>query len=333
MSVRYNQTEYAYISAKVRALENSLVTRAQLGRMLSAQNTEEAFAVLRDNGFTVSGSVSAAACEDVLLGALKNGFDSMKRGLPEPRFLNVFRYPYDCSNIKSAIKCEMRGLNPDSMMFDIGSVPVDVLLRSVRERDFSALPENMAKAAPEAIEAFNRTKNPQKIDFILDRACYLDINAVDKKLKIRYITRLCRSKADLTNFMICLRVLRMECGAYGEKLIEEALVDGGSVPKQDFAAAFAGGEEKLFGLIGKTYAFVTGRCKSGDDLEKIERVCDDYRLSVAREGKHTTFGIEIPSAYIIALENEIQNIRIILAGKDAGLETPKIEERLRDCYV
>ena len=44
-------------------------------------------------------------------------------------------------------------------------------------------------------------------------------------------------------------------------------------------------------------------------------------------------GIEVPVSYILALENEIKNVRIILAGKDAGLSEDRIRERLRDCYV
>ena len=44
-------------------------------------------------------------------------------------------------------------------------------------------------------------------------------------------------------------------------------------------------------------------------------------------------GIEVPVSYILALENEIKNVRIILAGKDAALPEDRIRERLRDCYV
>ena len=42
------------------------------------------------------------------------------------------------------------------------------------------------------------------------------------------------------------------------------------------------------------------------------------------------FGAEIAIGYIVALEYEVKNIRIILAGKDAGLSPEVIRERLRD---
>lgn len=333
MAVRYDETEYTYISAKVRALENSLVSRAELSRMLAAKDSTEAFAVLRDRGLVCQGRVTASGCEDILLTALKNGLDALGNGLPAPDMLKVFEYPYDCSNIKSAIKCGIRGIDCMPLMFETGSVPAKTAAEAVEKRDFSVFPKNMAQAAQEAVDTYGKTKNPQKIDFILDRACFADLAELAKALKIPFITKLCRSKADLTNYLICLRVLRMKCGAYGEKLIEEAMVPGGVLGTDKFAKAFSDGEGVLFTLIGKEYPFITDNCRVGDDPEKIERVVDDYRLSLAKTGKYTTFGAEIPAAYIIALENEIQNIRIILAGKDSGLDDAKTEERLRDCYV
>ena len=333
MAVHYSETEYAFVSAKVRSLESGLVSRAQLERMLASESSDEAFAVLRENGFSQKGRVTAASCEDTLLAALKAGLDAVKSGLPHPGVMKVFEYPYDCNNIKAAIKCGFRGIDPTPMLFDTGSVSASTVVEACEKRDFSALPENMAKAAAEAIYAFKKTGNPQSIDFILDRACFLDIAACAKEYRIPYITKYCTASADLTDFMICLRVLRMRCGAYGDTLVPAALVDGGSIGREEFRKAFRAGEEELFALIGKKYPYITENCRPGCDLEIIERTCDNCRLRFSEAGKHVTMGIEVPVSYILALENEIKNVRIILAGKDAALPEDRIRERLRDCYV
>ena len=125
----------------------------------------------------------------------------------------------------------------------------------------------------------------------------------------------------------------MRCGAYGDTLVPAALVDGGSIDREDFRKAFRAGEEELFALIGKKYPYITENCRPGCDLEIIERTCDNCRLRFSEAGKHVTMGIEVPVSYILALENEIKNVRIILAGKDAALPEDRIRERLRDCYV
>ena len=224
MSIRYKDTDYTYLSARVRGMENSLVGRDCLERMIASENTDAAAAYLREYGLDLAG-LNASEREDVLIAALGAGMSEIEKNAPSPEMFAFFRYPYDCSNIKALIKCSIRGISPDSMLFSIGSLPTDKLIEGFEKRDFACLPENMAKAAPEAIEAYKRTRDPQKIDFILDRACFADIKACAKKSGIPYITELTDAKADLTNFMICLRALRMGYTA----CLGEALVEGGKL--------------------------------------------------------------------------------------------------------
>ncbi len=333
MSVRYSETEYAFISAKVRSLENGLVTRDQLVRMAMAEDTSAALAVLRESGIAIKDGASAASREDVLLSVLKDGLEAVKSGLPDPSVIGVLEYPYDCSNIKSAIKCGFRGVDPAPLLFDIGSVKPDEVVSCVKNRDFSSLPRNMARGAEEAVSTFGKTGNPQIIDLILDKACFLDISECAKTGRMPFVVRYCEAKADLTNFMICLRVLRMRCGEYGTVLVNDAVVAGGRIGTSDLSAAYLKGEEALFDLVGAKYPYLAERCAAGCELELAERVCDNYCLNLAKAGKRATMGIEVPFAYMLALENEVKNIRIILAGKDANLAGDTITERLRDCYV
>lgn len=333
MSVHYSETEYAFISAKVRSLENGLVTRDQFVRMAMAEDTSAAIAVLRESGIVMKNGASATSREDVLLSVLKDGLDAVKSGLPDPAVLGVLEYPYDCSNIKSAIKCGFRGIDPAPLLFNVGSIDPDAVVSCVKNRDFSLLPRNMALGAEEAVRTFGKTGNPQVIDLILDKACFLDIAECAKTSRIPFIVRYCEAKADLTNFMICLRVLRMHCGEYGGILLNDAVVAGGRIVAEAFRTAYTNGEEALFDLVGAKYTYLTERCAAGCELELAERVCDNYCLNLAKAGKKATMGIEVPFAYILALENEVKNVRIILAGKDANLAGDTITERLRDCYV
>ena len=56
-------------------------------------------------------------------------------------------------------------------------------------------------------------------------------------------------------------------------------------------------------------------------------------MHLVREAKGVIFGVEVPLAYLLATEAQCKNIRILLAGKQAGLEPDAIRERMRDCYV
>lgn len=333
MSIRYKDTEYTYISAKVRAMENSLVGRDCLERMISAEDTESAASYLREYGLDLVG-LSAADREAVLTEALGEGIAAIERNAPSPELFAFFRYPYDCSNIKSLIKCKIRGIDPEPLLFSVGSVPKKELAEAFSKNDFSPLPENMAKAAQKASQAYAETKNPQLIDFILDKACFDDIEACAQKSGIAYIKDITSARADLTNFMICLRILRMNCGTYAEDLLEQALIDCGRIGKKRFKRAFSEGEEGLISaLFGAGYRSLSAKLSPGCSLERAEKLCDNARTELVCRAKRVTFGVEIPLAYIAALETEIQNIRIVLAGKDAGSSPDIISERIRECYV
>ena len=333
MSIRYKDTEYTYISAKVRGMENSLVGRDCLDRMISAEDTDAAAAYLREYGLDLAG-LNASEREDVLVAALGEGISQIEKSAPVSAMFAFFRYPYDCSNIKSLIKCKIRNIPYESMMFSIGSVPVGVLAEHFEKNDFSCLPENMARAAGEAIEAYSKTKNPQKIDFILDRACFADIEACAKTFGIGIISEMTDMRADFTNFMICLRVLRMGMGAGFSEYLGEALVGSGKIGAKAFGDAAAVGEAELIDLLGRRgYKKLSSKLSVGCELSFAERLCDNERTELVKKAKYVTFGVEIPLAYIAALETEIQNIRIVLAGKDAKMSPEIISERIRECYV
>ena len=56
-------------------------------------------------------------------------------------------------------------------------------------------------------------------------------------------------------------------------------------------------------------------------------------MALIRRAKAIPFGAEVPVSYLLACEAEIKNLRILLAGKRAGLDTQVIEARMRDCYA
>ena len=65
----------------------------------------------------------------------------------------------------------------------------------------------------------------------------------------------------------------------------------------------------------------------------LEKLCDNFLMSYIAEAKYITYGIEPLVAHIAAKENEIRTVRIILAGKLAGIPTGQIRERVRDTYA
>lgn len=332
MAGRYRESDYLYSSARIRALEGQRIGRDRLERMLEVQSSDEVMAMLADHGFLWSGE----SREECLLTGLSNGFEELERatqGMTSPvRFL---RYPYDCNNIKALIKCFARGIVADEMLFEsLGTLSAQQVKAAFETKDYHMFPHHMAQAIPKAEESFAQTGNPQKVDLILDRACYADMLEETERSGVSYAVRLVQTKIDLTNLLICLRLIRMDSGVAAEAFLEEALLSGGTLDRTLFTEGLAAGEQSLAErLTYSPYSGFAALLTEGSPLHALEKWSDDFWMELARGAKFVPFGAEVLIGYAVALEYEVKNVRILLAGKDAGLESDVIRERLRKSYV
>ena len=71
----------------------------------------------------------------------------------------------------------------------------------------------------------------------------------------------------------------------------------------------------------------------GGSLTAFEKGCDNAVLKTAAGARRVPFGVEVALGYLIAKEAEWTAVRIVMAGRLAGLSADAIRERLRDAYV
>ena len=328
--------DYLYGSAHVRALENAIVGRDRIARLAGAKDASEAYAMLAEAGVNIIRDEAGKALrEETLLGILKSAYATVEELAPNDSVLKLWRYPYDCNNVKAAIKAFVRGIDPSSMMFDFGCVDTETVVRMVEIGDFTPLPCAMRSAAGEAVEAYAKTKNPQKVDLILDRACYADMLSAAENSQNAFVLRLVRVKIDLINLMSAVRILRMNSGIAGKALLEEALLPGGTLEDSLIREAFDRGEEHLWARLRTTeYGSLSDKIVASDrTLTAVERIADNHWMELIRETKFVPMGLEVMVSFMLAHEYEVKNLRIVLAGKDAGIPVETIRERIRDNYV
>jgi len=336
MSKNPQQTAYMYASARVRALEASMIGRDRIEHLADAASPDEVYARLDEYGVTLIRDERGSVMEErTLQGILKNALQNVIEAAPEPAVYDFMRYPYDCHNIKSSIKCHLRGVDAGNMMSELGVVAGTEALQMPVMDDYAALPAAMAKAAPLAVQAYKKTANPRVIDLMLDKACFADMLACAKAGADEFHLSIVRAQIDLINVMICLRLVRMEAGEQGEMLLEQALIDGGVLAKDVLMRAYKGGEDALLAELGRSpYEKLAEALRESDGTAaSAEKLADDYRMELVRTVKYTTFGASVLSAYFYAQEYAVKNIRIILAAKRAGLAAEIIRERIRTSYV
>ncbi len=320
------ETDYLFASARVRAAETRLIGSDKTESAINAKDATEIEGLIDSIG-------SAEGTSDKLSAYLGRAYSFIAEISPNENIASFLRYGYDCNNIKVALKCHFRETDCSEMLFPFGAVPVDKILAMPKELDFSALPKHMSGAAAEAFDAYAKTSDPQLIDIILDKACYADmLEAAREGDDFAY--DLVKTKIDITNIMMCIRIIRMGGGFSERDVLQRSLISGGYLDEKLLYEAKS--ENEISSLISGSEYDALSAFLSDDgatSLAEIERRCDDIYMNKVRKAKSMPFGAPLLCAYLVAVEYEVKNLRIILAGKRAGLSGEKIRERVRLGYV
>ena len=328
--------DYLFGSANIRTLENAIIGRERIERLLNTKTTDEAWSLLADWGVNVvRNSEGKPIREETLLGILKGAYDRLSELAPDSDALRLWLYPYDCNNIKAAQKAFIRGIDPTSMLFDFGTLPVLGIVKMVETGNYEGLSANMQESAQIAMDEYAKTKNPQVIDLILDKACWRDMLAAAKASGEEFVIRLVQTRIDLLNAMIALRILRMKSGEVGKVLFTEAFLEGGKLTREQMVDCMTNGEDALLELLRYSdYSrFAENFYKSDRALSTVERLADNYWMSLILENRFVPDGLEVMIGFLAAHEYEVKNLRILLSGKESGIATATIRERIRDSYV
>ena len=333
MAKKRNEYDYLYISARIHAMENKLLTRERMERMLSARSAEEASKVLAECGYGDFPSLTPAAIEHTLDAARLALFAELRRAAPDPAIVDVFCIKYDYHNAKVLLKAEATGQSPDELLLDAGRYPAARLKEGYVQGDLSRYSATFAQAVAQAKELLASSGDPQAADLLLDRAYYTEMLAAAKAARSPFLEGYVRLSIDSVNLRSVVRAARM---GKGPDFLRRVLLPEGNVKTDSLLAAGAGAAD-LAGVFAHTYLTAAAQegaeAMRGGSLTQFERLCDNALTAYLSQGKRVAFGEHPLIGYLYAKENELTTIRIILTGRLAGLDAETIRERLRESYV
>ena len=323
MAGTYQPTEYLYLSARLRAREAFLVGKERLAQLAAMQDAAQITAALTAEGVFPADTPR----EEALCAMLRDGFATVREAAPDPRLFAFLQYPYDCHNLKTVLKCHFAGRDPGALLLDVGTLPVSALNELPAQLP-EGLPAQMRKGVVEAREAYERTGDPRVIDFILDAACFADMEKDAAALPAA--AALVRARAEMTNLRTCRRLLAMCAGEAGEAMLSQAFVPGGDTDREALLDAYRAGEEGLAALAakGKYAGVLTEKTPAAMDL-----AMDNVYLDLAKEGARVPFGAEVALGYLVGVEYAVKNLRILLVAKETGADAETLKGRLRSSYV
>ena len=329
--------DFAYASARVRAVENSLFDKAKLDRMIDAQSAMDAARVLIDADYGVSSAElneNVYNYERLLSEELEKAYALISEISPQKEILDVLRIRNDYNIIKIILKAEFLGTS-DFQLSDTGSICVEKLKTMVRERSFSDLDNDMRDAVEESIDVYGRTNDPQAIDIILDVSCYKLMKKSAEHIQNDFLTVLVEAMIDLINIKIFIRLKALnkqtdffnKTFLYGGKLDKSLFINNLDTQLEVFQEALK------YTPYGDAAEKGIENYRNTGSMTILEKVFDNYIIEYIKKSKHISMGLEPLIGYLVAKENEIKNIRIIMIGKINNISPETIRERLRENYV
>lgn len=317
---------YTYAVARIRAKELSLLSSQDIEQLVSAKDVHEVLQLLADKGFDGGG---AEGTEAILEGESNKTWELMGELLDDMSVLDVFLFEKDFHNLKAAVKAVYSKMPPEGIFMPGGSAAADGIYDAVRDREFDKLPENMRKAAAAAVETLNKTGDGQLCDIIIDKAALEAIRAAGRASENAMIDKYSELKTALCDIKIAYRGAMLGKTA---DFLKSAVAACDTLDKDKLILAAVSGAEELFSYLELTdYAACVPEIKSSNS--DFEKWCDNLMMDFIKEQKSNPFTIAPLAAYVLARENEIKAVRIILTAKENGLSESFVRERLRDMYV
>ena len=116
MAKKIKDTDYLVISARIKAMESTLLTRERMEQLLEARSDEEVQKILQDCGYPELDAADPEAMDAALAAAREATLSDLADGAPDPRYIDVFKLKYDYHNAKSILKAEAMNTDPGRML-------------------------------------------------------------------------------------------------------------------------------------------------------------------------------------------------------------------------
>ena len=319
--------EYTYGVARVRALESSLFTSDTLESMLQCKDYEECLGFLRDKGWG-NGNTEQSA-QQMLNEEKSKAWKVLDELIENEEDRNVLVVGNEFHNLKAAIKSVCTGQENGSIFIENTRLDPELLKEAIRQGEYGLLPKEMADVAKEATEVLLQTGDGQLCDIIIDRATLEAIKRASELSTNEFIRKYADMQVMIADIKIAVR-----CAATGKdsSFVEKALVACGSISITDLTKAVDGGLEEVCEYLNNAgfKECVTALQKS---KSAFECWCDNKVIEEMKSQKYDSFSVGPIVAYVLARENEIKTVKIILSGKLNGFDNDIIKERVREMYA
>ncbi len=323
--------QYYYAVARIRSRELSLLNQSFIDQLLGAKSMDEAMRLLQDKGWHMPDEYATESdrVEKMLSVEKKKTWDLIGELVDDMSVFDVLLIENDYHNLKAAVK---EALTSDIHM-DIfssgGTIDPRIMEEAVKTRDFSPLPEEMKPVAEKALETLLHTHDGQLTDVIIDKAALIAIGKAAKRSGSPVLELYAGLKVASADIKTAIRAVKT---GKDKNFIREALAPCDTLNTERLAEACGEGMDAIYDYLSLSeYSDAVPELKKSPSA--FERWCDNLIIRNIRSEITHPYTLGPLAAYIIARENEISTVRIVLSGLINDLPEQSVRERAREMYV
>ncbi len=319
--------KYVYAVARIRVKEKYLLTDADVRQMAGMKDDKAVLSYLSDKGW---GDQSTGETAESMLSAEDEKTLALLQELKiDQSIFDVMTYPQIFHNLKAGIKQICTEDTVGNIFYDLDQYGEEFMLRILKDKNYSALPESMREVAERAYDVMLTTRDGQKCDILVDRACLDAMMAEGRRSKSKLIREYVESTVAVTDIKVAARG---QMTGKSLEFLKEALAPCGLIDVDALARAAAKGEETLQEYLGG-HGFKEAAEAMKESPSAFERWCDNRLIETIRPQKTNSVSVDPIVAYYLARQNEIKTVRIILTAKANGFSEDETRERVRMMYV
>ncbi len=318
--------DYIYAVACIRAKEKTLLTDADVQTMVGMKSEKEVLSYLTEKGWG-DGSVDSDM-ETVLSNEEEKQMKLLNTLGVDKKIIDTLFIQELYHNLKAAIKEVCTGIEDGQAFYEHELYGKTQLMSIIRDKEFEKLPEDMQQVAEKALDLMLTTRDGQRLDVMIDRACLDAIEKVAATTKDKFLADYAETKVVIADIKIAVRAADTKRPL---QMIEDALAPNRKFDVKKLAAAAAVGREEVYGFLERTdYRSAVEALK--DSFSAFEKWCDDFIMSTLMNQKTNIQSSGPIVAFFLAKQNEIRTARIIMTAKANGFSDEVISERVRKMY-
>lgn len=311
-------TSYAYATSRVRVQESHLIDRGRWNRLYES-SLAEGMKMLTEIGYG-GDAADSGDLETMIDTELVKTRQFIHEITPDPALTALLLLPVDAHNIKVILKGQLERIDTENLLQEGGGIVLDVLKDALEHGDYSSLPETFRTV----LKKLEDEEDPRSISAAVDSAVYDEVRRVLSKHKNALFSTYFQAKIDFTNILTVLRANVLKWENYtvrplllqGGELETGTLLEGVGMADEQLTRQFAHGRHSLqIRTVLEHYA-------QNRNLTEVEQRFQEMAFAIIHEARNDSFGIGPLANYYMARQAEAGALRVLFAGKRAGVEIP-----------